>query len=185
MKLLRGIRKASANVADLVALYGRYPVLGKALVFGSIRVAARVWRTLSMGFTTPTFNLPFHLWRQPLTVGGLPRSSGMCNLSVGQRQTLNLDTSVFVTGYVTGVQGLMVPAGYDIAGILTDPVSYGEDIVEVPGGSGRFYVVLTVVDVGKGFGNEYRLAVIAQLNQAMILFTGNPWAAPAWPVPTP
>jgi hypothetical protein len=46
------------------------------------------------------------------------------------------------------------------------------DTVEVPAGSGRYYAILAVDDVARGFENEYRLAL----------------AEPAynlWPVPIP
>jgi len=55
---------------------------------------------------------------------------------------------------------------------LRDPYSpSGQDIVEVPAGSGRIYKVMLVDQVALGFTNEYRIAWIAKV-------------AP-WPEPTP
>jgi hypothetical protein len=45
------------------------------------------------------------------------------------------------------------------------------DTVEIPAGSGRFYIVLMVEDVAKGFLNEHRMAFIRKSG--------------TWPTPIP
>jgi hypothetical protein len=65
---------------------------------------------------------------------------------------------------------LLLPPGTDIrSGVLGTA-----DDVEVPAGSGRFYEVEFVDDVGKGFANEYRVALLIQTTA---------WGA--WPLPYP
>jgi hypothetical protein len=55
---------------------------------------------------------------------------------------------------------LLVPALTDVRG-PQDPV--GPDMVEVPAGSGRWYQVVFVDDIAKGFSNEHRTASIFAL----------------------
>jgi hypothetical protein len=52
---------------------------------------------------------------------------------------------------------LLLPKGTDIRGPQD---SVAADNVEVPAFSGRWYRVVAVDDVGKGFSNEYRNAAI-------------------------
>jgi hypothetical protein len=59
--------------------------------------------------------------------------------------------------------------GTDIRDLNT---ATGYDIVEVPAGTGRLYLVEQVDDVGKGFLNEHRCATLSKG-----LFT--------WPSPIP
>lgn len=67
---------------------------------------------------------------------------------------------------------LLVPAKTDLRGYTDTTVG---DLVECPVGTGRFYQVLAVEDVAKGFPNEYRLATVQQKTH----FAGG------WPFPTP
>jgi hypothetical protein len=53
-----------------------------------------------------------------------------------------------------------LPKLTDVRG--TNGFGGGADIVEVPSLSGRFYQVRAVEDIGKGFDNEYRQALIEQ-----------------------
>lgn len=55
---------------------------------------------------------------------------------------------------------LLLPLQTDIRG-LQDTVS--QDMVEVPAGSGRWYSVQIVDDIGKGYANEHRSASIFAL----------------------
>jgi hypothetical protein len=66
-----------------------------------------------------------------------------------------------------GVGGmtLMVPALTDIRG-PQDTVSF--DMVECPLGSGRWYRVCAVDDIGKGFANEHRAALLFALPTSWI-----------------
>jgi hypothetical protein len=64
---------------------------------------------------------------------------------------------------------LLLPALTDVRPALpTDPTDPSggvtiSDQVEVPKGSGRIYVVLSADDIGKGFPNEHRAALIQML----------------------
>lgn len=63
---------------------------------------------------------------------------------------------------------VMLPSATDIR----PPNSAGgADKVEMPAGSGRFYQVQFVDDIGKGFPNEHRFAILAQMG--------------VWPTPIP
>jgi hypothetical protein len=57
-----------------------------------------------------------------------------------------------------------------------------EDLVEVPAGSLRFYGVYWVDDVGRGFLNEYRLALLDYFATGNATLAGGPFPAP---VPLP
>jgi hypothetical protein len=119
-----------------------------------------------MGFRLPNFNLAVDLWRKPSVPGvDPPDASFMGNLSVGRRTQnvwLPLDsTSVLKRFVVKQISELLVPALTDVQ--PSDHNAVGpSDAVEVPSGSGRFYIVLTVEDVAKGFSNEYRLLGLIQ-----------------------
>jgi hypothetical protein len=58
----------------------------------------------------------------------------------------------------------------------------GTDIIELPAGSKRFYSVIHVDDVGKGFSNEYRLALAFYDENGNGTLAGGPFPAP---VPLP
>jgi len=62
---------------------------------------------------------------------------------------------------------LLLPPLADVRG-PQDSVS--ADMVEVPAGSGRWYFVVGVDDIGKGFANEHRSAAIFAL--------ASSWVAP-------
>jgi hypothetical protein len=139
-----------------------------------------------VAFNGPTFNIECGIWRLPSLTTAPPDRVSVCNLSLGKRMDANQMIALLFLGGILPGQDLLLPAGTDIAGYgsvsLSPPFS---DVVECPLGSGRFYVVVGVVDVGSGFGNAYRMAYVMQNTQLAILETGNPWGAPAWPVPTP
>jgi len=137
-----------------------------------------------VGFSVPTFNLVVNLWRQPRTINLVPDRTFMANLAASRIVQAYAAIDVFFTNVPAPFAGLLCPKLTDIAGMWVAALA-GEDCVEVPAGSGRFYMVLTVEDVAKGFPNEYRHALICQLNSETILISGNPWGAPSWPVPTP
>jgi hypothetical protein len=76
-----------------------------------------------------------------------------CQLSPGE--------FIFAPNGVVGVY-LKLPKLTDIFFARMFPFA-GQDLVEVPAGSARWYNVLHVDDVGKGFPNEYRFALIAMI----------------------
>jgi len=56
------------------------------------------------------------------------------------------------------------------------------DVVELPAGSGRWYEIAFVEDVGRGFDNEFRMARLGQISEYMgpAFYSGL-----FWPVPMP
>jgi hypothetical protein len=136
-----------------------------------------------MPYTLPTFNILCNIWRYSLN----PRSTSPtlsdipCNLQYGRKIQVAPEVDEFVTttqlpNIKTFNQWmhLLLPALTDIRpGWLNQPAvtTPENDWVEVPAGSARFYVVVGVEDVSKGFATEYRTAIIA--------------VSPPWPTPIP
>ena len=120
-----------------------------------------------MAYTLPTFNLVVNLWHSGHVPPAAPDLVTVGNLTPGRRE---------ITPYVLEPGGaaleanmyLLLPAGTDIRDAKGGT---GNDLAEVPAGSGRFYTVKFVDDVAFGFANEHRVAQLA----------GNT----GWPVPFP
>lgn len=134
-----------------------------------------------MAFTIPTFNLTASIWR--IAGNGkayaTPDVSTLCNLSPGRRSMLG-QISVLSAVDEGVVMELLCPALTDIR---ADWNAIDRDLVEVPAGSHRFYLVIWVDDVAKGFPNEYRLAFLQYVRTGSASgFTGGHIAAP---VPLP
>lgn len=123
-----------------------------------------------MAFRLPNFNLTVGVWRawqSPATDPPALLTSG--NLALGRRVS-NALTGGQYYDYSAGLaMELLLPKGTDVRSY--EKTFVGNDYVEVPFGSGRYYQVTWVDDVGKGFANEYRLALLTAWN--------------AWPVPIP
>lgn len=117
-----------------------------------------------MSFSLPTFNLVCNLFSQAAPPPAPPRISPVCNLAYGRRVSDQFHAASLMYAQ------LLLPSLTDVRSLVTGQ----RDIVEVPAGSGRFYLVNTVEDLGKGFANEHRLAVIQQTAAF-----GN------WPIPIP
>lgn len=122
-----------------------------------------------MAYRLPNFNLLCNIWgpRPTVSLGiapvGPPRiANQQCQLAVGR---------VVEGSYVWYVH-LQLPPLTDVRS-LDQPVGTF-DTVEVPAGTGRYYVVFAVDDVGKGFTNEYRTCSIAPQQFIKI-----------WPIPIP
>lgn len=134
-----------------------------------------------MAFSTPQFNLTCDIYTGPWLTKTLRISGQACNLQGGRR------SRVFSSGLVTpnnqvsnwGPTYLLLPPGTDVRHELLTGV---DDVVECPAGSGRWYYVLFVEDVGKGFPNEFRMAEMAQISSHLdaVQFAGL-----FWPVPMP
>ena len=135
-----------------------------------------------MAFRIPTFNLLVNLWTAPTLKTAAPTRTFMANLSRGERETV-LEPA-YLIGYYSfrNAMQLLCPAGTDI--YPNEPGAFA-DLVEVPAGSGRYYCVLCVDDVGKGFANEYRIAWILAYSTDIAHFSGNPWGATVFPRPIP
>jgi hypothetical protein len=75
---------------------------------------------------------------------------------------------------------LLFPAFTDVRDL--NCVQVENDIVEVPSGSGRWYGVLLVDDVGKGFSNEHRYAAVAKISERQ---NATDFPGLFWPTPIP
>jgi hypothetical protein len=132
-----------------------------------------------MAFTVPDFNLTVSLWTGPWPYGPLSRRGDiMGNLTLGRR----IQTMFSIGSPTHGLQGysfLLVPAGTDIRDSAS---ASGYDIVEVPQGTNRFYVVAFVDDVAKGFSNEYRQC---SLVKAAAIVDSVEFPGVHWPTPIP
>jgi hypothetical protein len=118
-------------------------------------------------YRVPTFPLSVNVWRNGNPVANPPDVVTVGNLSPGRRVmvaagTLPLNPATTCPLYVE----VLLPRLTDVRGVNTVA---GPDTVEVPAGSLRYYTVLQVDDIGKGFANEHRFAVLAQQ---------SPWSVP-------
>lgn len=124
-----------------------------------------------MAFRLPTFNLPVNVWRGTSLHTNPPDVITVGNLSPGKLVTSFVANALFggSGGQVTEML-LRLPALTDVRdGILGGS---GRDQIEVPAGSGRFYVAVYVDDIAKGFANEHRYALLSK-------------GAIPWPEPLP
>ena len=129
-----------------------------------------------MAFTIPTFNLTCNVYRWILPPGPLSvvSLSPDCNLAFSRRAATGILDSSDTIDY-QGIMFLLVPKLTDIRSqVCYSAVSDKTDLIECPAGSGRIYAVQSVDDVGKGFANEFRCAVIRQT-----------YAYGLWPSPIP
>lgn len=129
-----------------------------------------------MSFNVPTFNLFCNVYTGPFTGRVLRIANLPCNLAMGRRvQQPGQDFFGFPDG--SAGPSLLIPA---LSDVRDDAQSGGADIIEVPAGSGRWYQVNIVDDVGKGFPNEYRLVSMFKACNATsgALFPGLFWPTP-------
>jgi len=136
-----------------------------------------------MTFVLPTFNLSVNIFDggppyPPVT----PRLTVMGNLAFSRR---GARSSNFWDQNEWGLLPyLLVPALTDIRDTSwVGALSVGFDVVEVPAGTGRWYQVTSVEDIGKGFANEHRCALLTKI-YADLGGTGT-YAGLLWPVPMP
>ena len=117
-----------------------------------------------MPFSLPTFNVLANVFHgvAPPPPFGPPSFSVLVNWSLGRRVVTGSDNSNWLNfPPVAGVgidlfnRIMLAPAGTDLRGFYTAGVP---DFVEVPAGSGAFYMVMDVADMAKGFPNEHRCA---------------------------
>jgi len=133
-----------------------------------------------MAFTVPDFNLTCGIYTGGTFAGKIFRANSPCNLAWGRRVSqLPVDISS-VDSSASVAMTLLLPAGTDIRDSSTGgPV----DIVEVPAGSGRWYFAEAVDDIGKGFANEHRGALLAKAWELFDPHGG--FAGVFWPTPIP
>jgi hypothetical protein len=119
-----------------------------------------------MSFTLPSFNLPVRVNRLATGKAGGPDVVAMGNLAWGRRVAAPASGGTGIVGMVFVAPILLLPVGTDVR---DGACPAGPDFVEVPSGSGRWYVALYVDDIGKGFSNEHRAAVLVK---------SSPWPEP-------
>lgn len=116
-----------------------------------------------MAFTAPQFNLTVNLWRWATWNNTVP--PGVAPDAVVMAQ-LRLYKTAFImsSGAVAFIRvALCLPMRTDVRGSLGWFTALNQpDLVEAPAGTGRYYVVLGVDDVARGFANEYRIASLRQ-----------------------
>lgn len=130
-----------------------------------------------MAFILPDFNLLCDVYRGPWATRAIAVAGLECNLAFSRRQ--QLPTAFENDNEWSPIMSLLVPAGSDIRSLVNAAV---QDVVECPAGSGRWYQVGGVDDIGKGFPNEHRCALLFQISEAMF---GAPYVGLAWPAPMP
>jgi hypothetical protein len=137
-----------------------------------------------MAYRIPTFNLTSNVWHgafgnpfDPAALPPLPDLTPMCQLCWNENQAV-LDSLLWthqdVAGALQALHPMLIrfPRITDIRG-YTKASSGGAgtrglpDVIEVPAGSGRYYVASMVDDVAKGFVNEYRQAWCFQVWMAV------------------
>jgi len=132
-----------------------------------------------MAFSVPQFPLTCDIYNIDNSTTKTLRLSSDCNLALGRRIDWVGGGAAFDTSFAGFLANLLLPIGTDIRDQFCDPGVFG-DIVEVPSGSGRWYYVNGVEDVGKGFDNEYRIALLYKIGHyAPWIDLGIPW----WPAP--
>lgn len=120
-----------------------------------------------MPFVLPTFNLAVNLWHNGNVPPAAPDVITIGNLTPGRR-TIGKFASEVGGAEAPANMFLLVPAGTDIRDAKGGT---GDDLAEVPAGSGRFYTVRFVDDIGFGFANEHRFGILSGLGP--------------WPIPFP
>jgi len=122
-----------------------------------------------MAFVLPTFNLTADVYTSGDTPGvDPPRITIDCQLRAPSVH--NMAQNAINQNAQQGMI-LLTPPGTDLRDNHSTPGN-APDVVEVPPGSGRIYVVQIVDDIGKGFPNEHRFAILYKPGFA-------------WPVPIP
>lgn len=101
--------------------------------------------------------LTANVWRGPHAAGVQPALITKCAL----RYVRVAGAAAALASSPSTVTLLCVPAHSDLRG--ADQAT-PRDQVEVPAGTGVFYLVQSVTDVAKGFPNEYRIAVLARVS---------------------
>lgn len=118
-----------------------------------------------MAFRVPAMPLVCNIWRignynffvDPQVLP--PDLVVACNLAPGHRSNPTQPYDPTIGGFIDGrfYSYLLLPKGTDIRFAFGN-ISQLADAVECPAGSGRYYIVIWVEDVAKGFANEYRRA---------------------------
>lgn len=118
-----------------------------------------------MAYIPPTFNLSGNIWRAATPPPAPPTLITPCQLRAAGKQSTGQDS-------LNNAWPFLWSALFPRATDVRDPNGPAlGDIVEIPGGTGRYYDVIYVDDVSRGFANEYRIAFLRK--------------RPPWPAPIP
>ena len=124
-----------------------------------------------MAFRLPSFNLLCNITTCDVAnVPAIPTlpirlPNQTCQLCYGRRVNVASTGGTSTVGILSIAMTLLVPPLVDVRG-PQDVTS--ADMVEVPAGSGRWYFVVAVDDIGKGFANEHRTAVMSALAKSWV-----------------
>lgn len=136
---------------------------------------------MSAKYTLPVFNLSVNIWRNGRLYTDPPDVVTVGNLALGRRVS-GSKLQDNTTNPSDGGMWLLLPKSTDIR---DSKAVTGEDMVEVPAGSGRLYTSKWVDDCGKGFSNEHRFSVIFGLPPWGVPFPGPPMPPPPPPSALP
>jgi len=121
-------------------------------------------------FVVPQFNLVCDIWTGPPVTGpfvppaGAPRLAGQsCALVYGSRTNVSSTGGTTSAGVALQTMNLLLPGGTDVRGPQD---ATAVDVVECPTGSGRWYAVTFVDDIGKGWANEHRTASLQAIEKS-------------------
>jgi len=120
-----------------------------------------------MNYRVPTFPATANIWRFGNAPPNPPDVVTPCQLLPGRRAIAPY-VKVPVNTHVPAVMHMMCPPGTDIR---DGKAPAGADTCECPAQSGRLYNVAFVDDIGLGFSNEHRFAMMV--------------GVPTWPIPFP
>ncbi len=131
-----------------------------------------------MAFTLPTFNLLCTVFTGAWPTVTARLTDVPCNLALGRRVQGGAQGAQ-VEGYFIPVPTLLVPPDTDIRDFSC---AVQDSLIEVPQGSGRYYGILVVDDIGKGFDNEHRFVSLYKACEST-----DPAGFPGlfWPSPIP
>jgi len=125
-----------------------------------------------MAYKVPTFNSFANVWHGQTTQAnpvGAPDLLVQCQLrwcGRGPTEALRPNDQAWQQGWQ-----ILFPKLTDIRDVYNAALFDRWDTIEAPAGSGRYYGVQNVDDVGKGFTNEYRIAYVHKIG--------------VWPTPIP
>lgn len=129
---------------------------------------------MSAVYTIPVMPNVVNIWRNGAAYTDPPDVVTVGNLALGRR-VAGSKLQDGTTNPSDGGMWLLVPKDTDIR---DSKALTGEDMVEVPGGTGRLYTVKWVDDIGKGFANEHRFGVLMGLPPWGVPFPGPPLPPP-------
>jgi len=136
-----------------------------------------------VAFSIPDFNLSAELFTMVVPMNFLTKvSRGLidCQLrAYGPELRAGFSGQINEFTVCYGGLAVLCPAGTDIRDSKCNGAC---DLIELPAGSGRFYLVLFVDDVAKGFPNEYRIGYLICCGPDDFAQILN---MPYWPTPIP